>query len=346
MTEKKDTPQDYSKGNLSGIKVKPITSIHHYSGRLLFGDTIKILSEMKKGDAYFNSFYNDEKGVFVNEIEDLKHDQEVEYFTLPYQGGAYHHLFYLENKQKELLGFYIDTASAHFVHEQGKDEFFNSDFHANLLGDIIILAHVKKGKLHSKFISKSRSILTTECGDIVKFLSNEQPCLDHTKISVNEAKKKLTELCFNPKCKFTNFVGTDEDKNSYDFYIDDLVDFKDTNFSVFKLDFKNFSSTQGEEMHLGFAAYYLSLYEGEDNLSEKLKLSEKDKKYVDNYMKKWSSDQLGKFGLDAAKLGIDIKKDHTPIERYKDHIKDYGTTMGYYFLCNSFVKKFEKLKKQ
>lgn len=346
MTEKKYTDIDLNKGNLSGIKAKPITSIHHYSGRLLFGDTIKILTEMKKGDAYFNSFYDDDKGVFVNEIENLKNNQEVEYFTLPYQGGAYHHLFYLENKKKECIGFYIDTASAHFVHEQGKPEIFHSDEHANFLGDFIATSMVRD-KPYSKFTSKSKSILTTECGDIVKFISNEQPCLDHKKISVIEAKKKLTELCFKPKCTFVNFVGTEKDKNSYDFYIDDLIDFKDTNFSIFKLDLNSvIKNSSLLENAISFASYYGGYYNGESNPYENQKLNEEDQKYVDNYMKQWSSEQFGKFGIDPEKLGIDTKKNHTPIERFEDYIEDHGTIMGYYFLCNSFVEHIEKLKKQ
>ena len=334
MLLKKGKSIDFSKGNLSGIKANPITSIHHYSGRLLFGDAIKILAEMKKGNAYFNSFYNEKKQVFVNEIENLKSNQKIEFFTLPYEGGAYHELFYLKNKIGEGIGFYIDTASAYFVQEPWKPEVFYTDEHRYFLGDIIS-ASLKKAKLHSKFYCKSKSILATECGDNVKFVSDEQRCLDHTKMSIKEVKKKLDELCYEPKCTFVNFVGTRNDKLSHDFFIDG-DDFH-TNFSIFELKIDHIKKSSKNEKILDFATYYSKYYTNETNLFENIKLSEKDEEYVKNYMKRWTSEQLDNYELDLDKLGIETDQSQAPIERFKDHIKDHGTTMGYYFIGNQYV---------
>ena len=329
MLLKKGKSVDFSKGNLSGIKAIPTTPIHHYSGRLLFGDAIKILTEMKKGNAYFNSFYNKKKEIFVNEIENLKNNQKIEFFTLPYQGGAYHELFYLKNKIGESIGFYIDTASAYFVQEAWKPKAFYTNEHQYFLGDIIATS-LKKAKLHSKFYCKSESILATECGDNVKFVSNEQRCLDHAKMSIKEVKKKLDELCYEPKCTFVNFVGTRNDEYSDDFFIDNC----DTNFSIFELKIDHIKKSSKNKKILDFATYYSKYYTNETNLFENIKLSKKDEEYVKNYMKRWTSEQFDKYELDLDKLGIETNQSQTPIERFKDHIKDHGTTMGYYFIGN------------
>ena len=153
-------------------------------------------------------------------------------------------------------------------------------------------------------------------------------------MSIKGVKKKLDELCYEPKCTFVNFVGTRNDEYSHDFFIDDLYNFKDTNFSIFELKIDDVKKSSKNEKILDFATYYSKYYTNETNLFENIKLSKKDEEYVKNYMKRWTSEQFDKYELDLDKLGIETNQYQTPIERFKDHIKDHGTTMGYYFISN------------
>ena len=66
---------DFYYGNLE-------TNIHIYSGALIVGDAFKIIDAIKKGNAYFDLFYDNNKSDFKNRINEIKKNEIVNHTSL------------------------------------------------------------------------------------------------------------------------------------------------------------------------------------------------------------------------------------------------------------------------
>ena len=67
--------------------------VHIYSGALVIGDAYKIIDKLKDGNAYFDLFFDESKGGFTNEINEIKRNEIVNHFSLTSDGGCWTPIF-------------------------------------------------------------------------------------------------------------------------------------------------------------------------------------------------------------------------------------------------------------
>lgn len=320
------------------------SSIHIYRGVLVIGDAYEMISEIKKGDAYFNFFYDDKKTEeYINPIDKLDEFKTYRVFSLNHHGGCWTPIFNSEREGQFTDAYFIDTASAHLHHSWWKPETCGSKEHLKLLNQMIekSLDKYHKSPVDKKTLKRkvwgsieisipSGKILFMGASNEVPFTTKgEEIKIDYKTKTKEEIFEQLHKLCFEPKCKFVNFQ-TPFDEYTFDFHVDNLSFKGHSSHLIYKIE------SLVEDIDW-FATYYAKYYIEEKDIHKKQKPTKKEVEEV----KKWSDEQSERYGLKPRSFKEHEERMSEPlIERYKYYIKRFGFTHGYYLVREDILDNY------